>query len=199
MLYNIIDLETTGLSSSVNDIVQFAFITIDHNFRIIRAKNCYMYQEGMDWTAKAESIHHLSREFLKQYEDEFDYNLCILNTVTHRCNLVGHNITGFDLPFIKGFLLKNGILAPTEGMVYDTMKIYQNVYHKRIKLVKLTEMLGITEDTILRYVSLLFKDKAGAHNAMYDTVATMLCLRKAIEQGLCTLAQGNEVAYELTI
>lgn len=199
MICNILDLETTGLSNVHDDIVQFAFITIDQDFKVIRAKNCYMYKKGMVWSDKAEAINGLSRKFLSQYEAEFEHNLCLLSTIVQRAAVVGHNVEIFDLPFIKQFLLKNGISAPRESMAYDTMKLFRNSFGKRMKLTKLTEALGITEELIQNMVQLLFHDEANAHNAMYDTVATMLCFKRAVARGLCSLKPVEGDAYELSI
>lgn len=190
MLYTIFDLETTGFSGTSDNVCQFAAITVNQQFLPIRAQNYYFYKEGMKWSKDAEAVHGLSRQFLKQYEDQYNENLIKMYTTLQYGNLAGHNCKGFDIPFASQFLTREGLPLLRPNDCLDTMILWRPTFGKRMKLVELPKALGYTEEQILRMTKLLFKDKAGnlrPHDACYDTVATMLCLRKAAAKGLCSL------------
>lgn len=46
-MFVVFDIETTGLSTTSCDIVQFAYIMFDSNNMFVKAENLYYYYEGM--------------------------------------------------------------------------------------------------------------------------------------------------------
>lgn len=197
MLYTIFDLETTGFSGISDSVVQFSFITVNHNLLPVRARNYYFYKEGMRWSEEAAAVHGLTREFLKQYEDEYEKNLLMLYTVLQRGNLIGHNSDSFDVPFASQFLVQNGLPPLMPEICYDTMKLWHKTFGKRMKLAALPDALGINKEDIIRTSNILFKGTAGeqrAHNASYDVTATMFVLREAVRRGICNLQPTTAAA-----
>lgn len=195
MLYTIFDLETTGFSGTSDSICQFAFLTVNQNMLPVRGRNYYFYKEGMSWSEEAASVHGLTRDFLKKYEQDYEQNLLRLYTVLQRGNLVGHNSNGFDIPFAMQFLIREGFPPIRPEICYDTMQLWRQPFGKRMKLSNLPEALGIPEEQIITLAKIMFKDQAGdlrSHNACYDVAATTCCLRAAITRGLCSLHPDNE-------
>lgn len=206
MLYTIFDLETTGFNGTSDAVCQFAFITVNQNLLPVRAKNYYFYKEGMAWSEQAAAVHRLTREFLKQYESEYEHNLLRMYTVLQRGNLVGHNSNGFDIPFARQFLIREGFPVLQPEICYDTMQIWHRTFGKRMKLANLPAALGIPESQIMGLAQVMFKDNAGdlrAHNACYDVAATTCCLRAAVAKGLCSLkpvpASDQKASVSLSI
>lgn len=190
MLYTIFDLETTGFSGTSDAVCQFAFMTVNQDMLPVRARNYYMYKEGMSWSEEAAGVHKLTREFLKQYESEYEHNLLNMYTVLQRGNLVGHNSNGFDIPFVRQFLIREGFPPLEPGICFDTMQLWRKHFGKRMKLSNLPEALGIPESQIINLAKIMYKDNAGdlrAHNACYDVAATACCLKVAVSKGLCSL------------
>lgn len=190
MLYTIFDVETTGFSGTADSVCQFAAITVNQNFFPVRTHNYYFYKEGMPWSDSAEAVHGLSRDFLKQYESEYNDNLIRMYTVLQHGNLAGHNCKGFDIPFVSQFLRREGLPELVVADCLDTMILWRPEFKKRMKLVDLPGALGITEEQVLNTAKILFKKYPGErrpHDACYDTTATLLCLRVAAQRGLCSL------------
>jgi len=191
MQFTVFDLETTGLNPSSAAVVQFAYITVNQNMLPIRGRNYYLYKEGMPWSEEAEAVHGLSQDFLRRYADQYDANLIHMYQVLQRANLIGHNSDGFDIPFASQFLAREGMPVLTPGFCFDTMKIWQGPFKKKMKLAALPGELGIPEESIITLAKLLFKDTAGdlrAHNSCYDVAATLCCMREALRQGLVSVA-----------
>ena len=75
-MFVVFDLETTGLSSMQNDIIQFSYIMFDSNNMFVRADNLYFYYEGMSWNQEVADISHgISLGFLKTQADKFKENV----------------------------------------------------------------------------------------------------------------------------
>lgn len=190
MLYTIFDLETTGLSGTSDSVCQFAFMTVNQNMFPVRGRNYYLYKEGMTWSEEAAAVHGLTREFLKQYADDYEQNLLHMYTVLQRGNLVGHNSNSFDIPFARQFMLREGFPIIQPEICYDTMLLWKQPFGKRMKLSALPAALDIPEERIIHLAQIVFKVHAGdlrSHNACYDVAATACCLQAAVAKGLCSL------------
>lgn len=195
MLYTIFDLETTGFSGTHNDVCQFTYLTIDHLLRIKHAANLYLYQPGMDWQEEAAKVHGLTRQFLSQFEGDYEKNLSHMYTVLQHGNLAGHNAIGFDVPFARDYMLRQGLPQLCPATTYDTMVLWRKHFGKRMKLGALAEGLGITTSRIEAFAKIAFgstQEELHAHNACYDVAATALCLLKAVDHGLCDLTPCSQ-------
>lgn len=186
-MFVVFDVETTGLSTTSCDIVQFAYIMFDSNNMFVKAENLYYYYEGMSWSDEAEAVHGLSREFLKQYEDQFRANLLKMYSVLNRCNVVGHNAVKFDCPFVKNWLSRFGLSEFQFGIQQDTMTAFKPITKRsRIKLTALSELMGVKPEFVKQFADDWFKADvaSGAHDATYDVTATALLTLRGIAKNL---------------
>ena len=184
------DIETTGLSTTSCDIVQFAYIMFDSSNQFVKAENLYFYYEGMSWSQEAaDKSHHLTLEFLKQYEDKFEENLLKMYSVLNRANVCGYNSNHFDCPFVKNWLSRHGLSDFEFGVQQDCMIALRPISKKaRYKLVNMVKLFDLTESTI-EYCTNIWFSSAGyksAHDAMYDTTSTALLALQALAKGYIT-------------
>ena len=190
MLFTAFDIETTGFSGTFDSVIQFAYVTVDSRMQPIRSGNLYLYDDKMTWSLEAERVHGLSKAFLREHAGDYDKTLCLMYSLLHRGNLIGHNIKRFDVPFVSEFLSERGSGKVIPFCNFDTMQIWRTVFGKQMKLVELPGKIGISEYDIISLTENLFGDKAGElrpHDACYDTVASLLCLKEAVGRGMCTL------------
>lgn len=178
-MHVVYDLETTGLSSTVCDVIQFAYARFDDDMQLIDSDSLYFYYEGMHWDQEvADRSHQLSLDFLRRYKDDFRKNLIKAWTVLSGSTLVGFNNRGFDDKFIHNWFCRMGLPAIQIGRSYDCMADLTSLYHKaRIKLTLACDMLGFTPEIILNKAKVMFPNEAAtltAHNAAYDVTATSL-------------------------
>lgn len=189
-MYTFMDIETTGFSRTEDDIISYAYILTSEDFKeIIGTGVRYLYRDGQaESSPGAFGVHGITTKFLKQFEAEYENNLCKLHKVTSNVRLIGHNIDSFDAPFIDAYLYKNGITEHRiRGESIDTMRAYQSVYGKRMKLTALCEDMGITPEIIVASQKQLFPNQSvinRAHDASYDTVATLLVVLRGRKDGV---------------
>jgi DNA polymerase III alpha subunit (gram-positive type) len=181
MLYTIFDIETTGLSRTAHDIIQFAYINVHPSLHTHSSGYFYLYKDRMAWTEEAEAAHGISRNQLVQYKDQYESNLRKMYVILQKGNLVGHNLLQFDFPFCESYLLRNGMpqLEPLD--LIDTMKLY-----KRRKLSVLAEELNINLDIIGSVAKDMFGEANGAHDGRWDVTATMMIFARAMREGRVT-------------
>lgn len=185
-MFTVFDLETTGFSGASDDVVQFSYLRFDDKNMVYDAGCLYFYYEGMSWSEDAENVHHISQEFLKQYEDDFDKNCIKMWTILSGANVVGHNAKGFDCPFAKTWLGRMGLSDLTFGIINDTMLAFRPMTHtSKVKLTKLSAMNSLTPEVIRRSANVWFNESGelNAHNATYDTAATALLTLIALNKG----------------
>jgi len=170
----------------VDDVVQFSYVSFDASNQMYDAGCLYFYYEGMSWSESAEEVHHISRDFLKQYADDFKANCIRMWTVLSGANVVGHNSKTFDCPFVTSWLARMGLMGLKFGSINDTMRAFRPaIHHDKIKLTKLLEMYGLTPEVIRNAANMWFGDvtNIGPHDATYDTTATALLTLIALSKG----------------
>ena len=168
-MFVVFDLETTGLSSMQDDIIQFSYIMFDSNNMFVRAENLYFYYEGMSWNQEVADISHgISLDFLKTQADKFKENVIKMYTVLNHANVCGHNSNSFDCPFVKNWLKRYQADA-THGLCPYTKRA-------RIKLTKLAAMFGLSDAEIDYATKLWFgiTESTQSHDARFDTAMTAL-------------------------
>lgn len=117
MIAVVIDIETTGFSRKIdpttgyladgNEILEVGYLRIDTDTRrIISYGSLYFYKPHFPIENQAQSVHHLTREFLEAHEKDFDKNLIILNALIQNTCIIGKNSDEFDIPFIEAFIKK---------------------------------------------------------------------------------------------
>jgi len=188
-MFTVIDIETTGFSEINNDIIEFAYIQFDDNNNYVKAEQLYFYYEGMSWSEEAYRVHNISLDFLKTQKDKFRENLIKMYSVLNHANVIGHNNLRFDCPFIKTWLMRQGIKNLEYNIIQDTMLAYKPVYKKsRIKLTKLVDYIGVTPEIINTLLPVWFPgaESSQAHEAAYDVVATALLALRGLDKKLLT-------------
>lgn len=191
-MFVVYDLETTGLSTTADDVVQFSYIRFDNNNMPVQAETLYFYYEGMHWSEEAEQVHGISMEECAAHADVFEANLCKMYSVLSFSNVIGFNSNKFDNPFAKNYLARAGIGNLRFGIQKDVMLLARPVVHKaRISLINLCEHLGITPDMIRAFESACYKQEGTrAHSASYDVAATALCALSFMRSGYFSWAVG---------
>lgn len=176
-MFVVFDLETTGFSSIVNDVIQFAYIVYDSNNMIVRAESLYFYYEGMSWSEEAYQVHQISPEMLRQHADKFEENLVKMYATLMLANVCGHNAKSFDCPFATNWLSRMGLPGLQFRKIQDTMLQMRPISRRpKIKLIKLAEMLNVTDEVTRKLTQKVFGDEIAqqAHNAAFDTMRTAL-------------------------
>ena len=189
-MFVVFDLETTGLSSMQNDIIQFSYIMFDSNNMFVRADNLYFYYEGMSWSQEVADISHgISLDFLKTQADKFKENVIKMYTVLNHANVCGHNSNSFDCPFVKNWLKRMGLSDFEFGIQQDTMLAFRPYTKRaRIKLTKLAAMCGLSDAEIDYATKLWFgiTESTQSHDARFDTAMTALLTIGGINKKLIT-------------
>lgn len=113
MLYTFIDLETTGLLKYdanydlIPDILEASFLCVNSDtLRIVKNGTLWFYQPHFDIENDAQRIHHITRDFLMQFEDQFEENVIALQALVTNSTLISKNGKKFDIPFIKHWVTK---------------------------------------------------------------------------------------------
>lgn len=187
------DLETTGLSTTSDDVVQFSYIRFNSNNQPVQAETLYFYYEGMHWSAEAEAIHHLTLDFVKQFADQFEANVVKMYSILSLSNVVGFNSNNFDNVFARNWLARMGMSNLVLGIQKDIMALARPVVHQsRISLTKLCDRLGLTPEIIRQFESLCYGNEGTqSHIASYDVAATALCALKFMREGYLTWKFGK--------
>lgn len=101
--------ENTGFLKDDREILEIGYLRVDDDTEeILSSGTLYFYKPYFQIENEAQRIHGLTRGFLKQYEGEFERNLIMLNSLIQKTCIIGKNSTGFDVPYIKGFIDKHG-------------------------------------------------------------------------------------------
>jgi len=200
MLFNVVDIETTGFNTVNDDILEVGFIRCNQDFQIITHGVLYFYKPEFQVESAAQKVHGLTRTMLKEHESEFERNMVTLYTLVQKGVLVGKNSDKFDIPFIREFILKYaGSLCHTcqfacsidmqtrmSGRFQEWYKrTYGSVTRRAGRLEEYMGVLGLTgEDVRMKYVQLFpeMGKRQQAHSALYDAFMTYLVFRWEGEQ-----------------
>lgn len=139
MIGTVIDIETTGWLkfntvdgvsqlSDESEILEVGYININMDTKqILTYGTLYFYKPYFNVESDAQKVHGLTREFLKQYEQDFEKNLIALNSLIQCTCLIGKNSDKFDIPFIKAFINKHaGVKFDIPNLVF---KLNMNAYN----------------------------------------------------------------------
>ena len=200
-MFVVFDVETTGLSTVTDDILQFAYILFDSNNQFVRAENLYFYKDGMAWNQEvADKTHKLSLDFLHQYKDDFEANVAKMYATLNHANVCGHNVVGFDCPFVKNWLARQGLFNFEFGIVKDTMRDFKPLTKKsRISLTNLRRMFAELDDKTVSYTASVWFDadtSTFAHDARFDVAATALLTIYGIRKGLIRFVETTQTVDE---
>lgn len=171
-----IDTETTGLDSSVDEILQVSIVD-GSGFAIYNA--FFKPRNHTEW-AEAEKINHITPEMVRNCPDISDSAAAISRILASAKKIIGYN-TPFDL----GFLAAAGVEIPADAEILDVMKMFSEVkgdwdkVRGGLKWHKLTECAECCG----------YKWGGAAHDSLQDARATMFCYKRLSE--IMRLAEGS--------
>jgi DNA polymerase III epsilon subunit-like protein len=162
-----IDCETSGFTKNCHNpaqdhqMVSLALIVANTNFEPIEEFYIEIKWDGKsEWSSKAESIHKLSKEYLDQHgvdeavaaekAAQFIYKHFGANTPL---TFLGHNLVGFDIPFLRDFLQRHDLNFKIAQRHIDTFSL------------AMPTLGTYTSDSL--FSTLGFKNRE-AHNALED-------------------------------
>lgn len=149
------DLETTGVNTQRDRIVQISAIKIFNEERVER--NMTLDPE-MPIPTEASEVHGITDEMV-QGKLKFKQVCKGLYNFLDGCDIAGYNSDNFDVPLLSAEFLRTGITWPRPGTKFiDVLKIERLVDPHTL------------ENTYLKYMG---KELEGAHDANADTKATI--------------------------
>lgn len=197
MIYNVLDIETTGFNKSIDNILEVGYIRVNNKCEILGHDTLFFYKPEYQIESPAQEIHHLKRNFLEQYEKEFYKNLAVLYTLMSNGLIVGKNSDRFDIPFIQEFLRRNMgyIMPPTIAGSIDIQEEYKEIFqdwyfrkykistNKKGKLEELIIMNGHKTITLKEEFEKLFPEcpRSSIHSALFDSYMTLQLLKDLIK------------------
>lgn len=155
------DVETTGLSTKEDYIIQLAMVKFDRStFEIIDTRNWYIEPaHAYTITQGAFEAHGLTKEFLKENGVSMKKICPEIIEFVKDCDYLTYNGNSFDVKFIHKDMEIFGYEFPMEGKVfYDAFSIYK-IYHPNTLSAIYKNMTG--------------KDLEDAHDAFADVKATI--------------------------
>jgi len=160
------DLETTGISTTADRIIEIYMIKTDLDGKEISTYNQLINLCDVEMRAEAQEKHGISLDMLEG-KPTFEMVASEINDFIGDSDLGGYNALFFDVPFLCEEFMRCGIVFNHRGRaVMDPFLIYSN-YEKR--------------DLTNTYKKFTGKDLEGAHRAEADVRATMEIFQKQRE------------------
>ena len=156
------DLETTGIDTKRDRIVQYAFIGSDKSGGEIRVEELVYPQQKIP--IESSRIHGIYDDDVKGLSS-FSAHVEKIEELVNGAVIVGHNVRRFDLPFLGNEYSRSGSLVPKPVAVIDTLELA-----RRLKLPRPHNLGALCS----RYGI----DLTNAHTASADAAATLLLLWK---------------------
>jgi len=169
----VFDLETTGLTIGLDEIVEIAAARPD-------GETFHAYLKPSQPVGPSEHVHHLSDAFLAANGEEPREAVERFRAFCDGCVLAGHNVPLFDVPMLESVCPRLG-LAPWPRMpVFDTLDLTRRYYRfPRYTLGEICTRLGL--------------QSVPTHRADADVAATLellSALMPKIEGGLPTRVEA---------
>jgi len=160
------DLETTGISTASDRIIEICMIKTDFDGNEIEKYHELINPGDVQMRPEAQDKHGISPEMLEG-KPTFEEIASEINDFIGDCDLGGYNALFFDVPFLAEEFMRCGIIFNHRGRaVMDPFLIYSN-YEKR--------------DLTNAYKKYTGKTLEGAHRADVDIKATMEIFQKQRE------------------
>ena len=167
----VFDVESTGVDTLTDEIIQIAAIRLDKTGNI---KEKFMHLLKLkDKTTVGDSvwIHHFTDEQLQQQGEEPETVLAAFLSFIQGAVLVGHNVS-YDIHILKSYLGRLHMAQPQYLTYYDTLDIFRR-FHPNLKNHTL-EYLG-------RYFHVTHRS---SHDAADDILATAELLWYAVSHDI---------------
>ncbi|MBQ9756515.1 MAG: 3'-5' exonuclease [Clostridia bacterium] len=179
-----LDTETSGLRPG--QICQLSYVMQDRENTF--AKNFFFTVDSVEYGAYM--IHGFSVEKLKSLSKGKRFSDCVdeIKKDFESCDLlVAHN-TSFDMMFLRAEFERVGEILPIKKD-FCSMKSTTPICklagrrdgYKYPKLTELCAYFKISNRDILDSMKILFKEKAGFHDARFDTTAVYLAMNIGME------------------
>ena len=152
------DLETTGISTSRDRIVQFALIGSDADGTSIHMERLVHPQRKIP--RDSSDIHGIFDADVQNAESFF-HHAKQLAELMNGAIVVGHNVRQFDLAMLEQEFLRIGQLAPKPKAIFDTLEIV-----RRLKVPRPHNLGSLCRRHHI--------DLSNAHTAGADAAATLL-------------------------
>lgn len=153
------DLETTGLNTSSDRIVEIAVVVFNEVGEIL-SKYSAIINPNMQMSSEVIRVHGISNEEAakgKVWRDEASYVKELIESADFIC---GHNISSFDIPMLCSNMDRVGIsLSIDNKKIIDTLSFSQR-YLPHLKNKKLSDLAAFTGVRL-----------DNAHRALPDTIA----------------------------
>ena len=165
----VFDVESTGTSTSTDEIVQLAAVTLNRDGQVTARFNRLVKPSGP--VGGSEKIHHISDERLKAEGEPPEKVFADFLAFTRNHILAGHNVS-YDIHILMSQMRRLG-MDPVETPAWvDTLEIFRR-YYPELKNHK------------LEYLGEVFKvHHKSSHNAYDDILATAEILMYAVNHHL---------------
>ncbi|MDD6870618.1 ATP-dependent helicase [Allisonella histaminiformans] len=165
----VFDVESTGTSTSTDEIVQLAAVTLNRDGQVTARFNRLVKPSGP--VGESEKIHHISDERLKAEGEPPEKVFADFLAFTKNHILAGHNVS-YDIHILMSQIRRLG-MDPVETPAWvDTLEIFRR-YYPELKNHK------------LEYLGEVFKvHHKSSHNAYDDILATAEILMYAVNHHL---------------
>lgn len=165
----VFDVESTGTSTSTDEIVQLAAVTLNRDGQVTARFNRLVKPSGP--VGESEKIHHISDERLKAEGEPPEKVFADFLAFTSNHILAGHNVS-YDIHILMSQMRRLG-MDPVEIPAWvDTLEIFRR-YYPELKNHK------------LEYLGEVFKvHHKSSHNAYDDILATAEILMYAVNHHL---------------
>lgn len=165
----VFDVESTGTSTSTDEIVQLAAVTLNRDGQVTARFNRLVKPSGP--VGESEKIHHISDERLKAEGEPPEKVFADFLAFTRDHILAGHNVS-YDIHILMSQMRRLG-MDPVETPAWvDTLEIFRR-YYPELKNHK------------LEYLGEVFKvHHKSSHNAYDDILATAEILMYAVNHHL---------------
>ena len=152
------DLETTGISTNNDRVVQIALIGSDSLGETVHFETLINPRRPIP--AGASGVHGIFDSDVKG-EKDFQHHADMIHQLIEDAVIVGHNVRKFDMPLLENEFRRIGRLPPKPKAMMDTLEIVRRVKVSRPhNLASLCRRHGISLDN--------------AHTAAADAAASLL-------------------------
>ena len=202
----IFDVESTGLDTVSDEVVELAAAKVNHNGR---QDEFHAYLKSKKPVGDSFSVHTLSDQFLAQKGENPKKVLEEFASFCEGCVLVGHNVT-FDKNIIESQGRRIGARNPTVGLCFDTLDIARRLLrlpsytlqslHDTLKLKhkpthRAQDDVRTTEDLLRHLVDLLTPGAAERRKVLRGRMAPFANLAYQLEAWRSGIA--NKRPHEL--
>lgn len=172
MKFNVLDIETTGLSNKDDEIIEIGAVKFDKGVAVARLT--LMFKPLKELSAESQLVHKITPAMLVNCPPiEKDFY-----KVKEFCGadpIIGHNFPNFDIHFFNKVIEEKGIEGPT-GDVFCSHSLAKQLFPK-----DQTKIINLKLITLLTYYKIDFKPSE-LHRAENDCYYNGLLVIKMMEE-----------------